>query len=128
MITILSPSYNIHVQSRRKAIIGMTLLAINFVCLPNAIVHFIYRNHEVLSSEQKHVTRFIALANVDNPDKKKRVRKCTVHITYYIHGTTCMIFRVGLGKGSKVELSFVCFTFKTKFLPLKLSLHAHFNV
>ena len=65
----------------------MTLQAIkeNSVCLPNAIVYFIYRNHEVLSSEQKHVTRFIALANVGNPDKKKRVRECTVHITYYIY-------------------------------------------
>ena len=75
------------VQSCRKAIIGMTLQAIkeNSVCLPNAIVYFIYRNHEVLSSEQKHVTRFIALANVGNPDKKKRVRECTVHITYYIY-------------------------------------------
>ena len=27
----------------------------------------------MLSGQQEHVTRFIALANVGNPDKKKRV-------------------------------------------------------
>ena len=31
------------------------------------------RNHEVLRGQQQHVTRFIALANVGNPDKKNRV-------------------------------------------------------
>jgi len=31
------------------------------------------RNHTVLRGAQRHVTRFIALANVGNPDKKNRV-------------------------------------------------------
>jgi hypothetical protein len=31
-----------------------------------------YRNHQVLRTQQQHVTRFIALANVGNPDKKNR--------------------------------------------------------
>ncbi|CAI8038792.1 CWF19-like protein 1 [Geodia barretti] len=31
-----------------------------------------YRNHQVLRGQQLHVTRFIALANVGNPDKKNR--------------------------------------------------------
>ncbi|KAL5479933.1 hypothetical protein EMCRGX_G023536 [Ephydatia muelleri] len=31
-----------------------------------------YRNHQVLQGEQRHVTRFIALAQFGNPDKKHR--------------------------------------------------------
>eukprot|EP00118_Oscarella_pearsei_P012021 m.85212 g.85212 ORF g.85212 m.85212 type:complete len:354 (+) comp36434_c0_seq6:140-1201(+) len=31
-----------------------------------------YRNHKILQESQTHVTRFIALANTNNPDKKKR--------------------------------------------------------
>ena len=34
---------------------------------------FNIRNHEVLCGQQKQVTRFISLSNVDNPDKKNRV-------------------------------------------------------
>ena len=34
---------------------------------------FYIRNHEVLSGQQKQVTRFISLSNVGNPDKKNRV-------------------------------------------------------
>ena len=36
-------------------------------------VYLILRNHRVLQEEPQHVTRFIALANVGNPDKKNRV-------------------------------------------------------
>ena len=69
----------------------------------------------MLSSEQKHVTRFIALANVGNPDKKKRVRECTVHITYYIYMELHirMKFRVALGK--KFEGSNFCLFAKRNF-------------
>jgi hypothetical protein len=33
-----------------------------------------YRNHRVLSEPQTHVSRFFGLANVNNPDKKQKVR------------------------------------------------------
>ena len=35
--------------------------------------HSPLRNHQVLQGEQRHVTRFIALAQFGNPDKKHRV-------------------------------------------------------
>jgi len=39
-----------------------------FVVISNNVIE---RNHQVLREEAQHVTRFIALAQVGNPDKKK---------------------------------------------------------
>ena len=43
------------------------------VCVCVCVCVHLCRNHEVLGGEQQHVTRFISLANIGNPDKKQRV-------------------------------------------------------
>ena len=42
-------------------------------CTVESAILFYVRNHRILQEDQQHVTRFIALANVGNPDKKNRV-------------------------------------------------------
>ena len=42
-------------------------------CTVESAILFYLRNHRILQEDQQHVTRFIALANVGNPDKKNRV-------------------------------------------------------
>ena len=65
-----------------------------FIIFPSACIVHMCRNHRVLKDSQRHVTRFIALGNVGNPDKKNRVSSSGSHAHEGCNNTLSTYYQV----------------------------------